>query len=598
MRVLGDLLWSALPCAVTLAFLPGWSFYYDVIPKAAVLLFSTGLLCLWAAWRHEVITLAWTSRAARWNVLIAAAAILMLCIATLSSPLVSLAWAGSEWRRLGALEWSAILVAAVLASGYRMPLLRGLCAAGILAACYGTGQYFGWDPWLDPSGYHFGEGAFQIVRPPGPLGHSNYLAAFLLWPVFCGVGLWRKERWLGTISVVTGIVGIVLCGSRGALAGLLVGGILLLVLERPRIRPLLTGLAIAAVLGGAFYLSPLGERLRARAFWIGEDATGGSRLLMWRDSLHMGMQRPLTGFGPEAFATEFPLFQSAELSRQFPDFYHESPHNMFLDAFVAQGILGVLLWVAWIGLGFWAAKGALRGPERPLAVALLCGLAASVVAHQFAVLVIPTASAMMLGIGLLVSLDRTPARTRRLPRPLATVFCIALAGLFFYQGRRLLLADRALEQVRQAGSESAGELWRGTKDSGVSANLYLSRRWTAEATRATSAIEKLRWAQIAGEAALAATQDLEQRQNAWYNLAILQASANNAAGVGQSLRAAIYAAPTWFKPHWTLARLLASTGRIEDARREARLALDLDGSRDAEVIATMEEILRSQGAGK
>lgn len=581
-------MWGALPCVVTLAFLPGVTFYYDVIPKAAALLAGAGLACLWAAAHRDSLASIWTSRWGRWNAVLTLAAILLAVVSALTSSLSPLAWMGSEWRRMGAVEVAAMGVAALLAGGHRGAVMRGLCVSGILAASYGCAQYFGWDPWIDPSGYHFGEGAFQIVRPPGPMGHSNYLAAFLLWPVFCAAAVWRENRWLGGMATLTGVVCILLCGSRGALAGLLAGALVLAALQRPRLRTGARAAAIAAIFAGAFYLSPYGERLRARVFWIGEDSAGGSRLPMWRDGLRMGLERPLTGYGLDTFATEFPLHQSADLSRRFPDFYHESPHNLFLDALISHGVPGVLLWLAWIGLGTCAASRTLREPH---ASALLAGLAAAVVAHQFAVLVIPTAFALLLGLGMLTRFDEPLPR-----KPLSfawAVLCVALAALFLFQAQRLIRADAALAQVQHADSATAGELWRATQGSGVSANLYFSRRWTADATRATTAIEKLRWTQIAGEAALAATLDLEQRQNAWYNLAILQAAAGNARGVEQSLRAAIAAAPTWFKPHWTLARLLASLGRAAEARTEARLALDLNGPRDAEVIATMEEILRS-----
>jgi O-antigen ligase len=588
-----------LPCVVALAFLPGWTFYYDVIPKAVAVLLGAAALSVCAAWNREFPTLVWTSHAVRRNALLALAALLILGIATVNSPLVPLAWQGSTWRHLGATIQFAIVISAFLAGAFarsaanRLALLRGLCAAGMLAALYGIAQYFGWDPWLDASGYHFGEGAFQIVRPPGPMGHSNYLAAFLLWPVFCGAALFRSDRWLSLVTIFTGVVAIILCGSRGALFGLATGAVLLAWFQRPRIRTVLSLFAVATVLLAAFYASPFGERLRARVFWIGEDAAGGSRLLLWRDSLRMGLTRPLTGFGPDTFAAEFPAFQSAELSRKFPDFYHESPHNMFLDAFVGQGLPGILLWCAWIAVGVHAARRALPGPHRTIAAGLLAALTASVAAHQFAVFVIPTEFVMLLGIVLLVSLDDSPtAPHAKLPR-LVSLGAILVAVLFAIPAVRLFRADIALARVRYADSVTAGALWRKTNESPVQADLYLSRQWTANAVNATTAIDKLRWAQIAGEAALAATRDPEQRQNAWYNLAILQAAANDAAGVEHSLRFAIAAAPTWFKPHWTLARLLATTGRLPDARQEARLALDLNGNRDAEVIATMGEILRS-----
>jgi hypothetical protein len=205
---------------------------------------------------------------------------------------------------------------------------------------------------------------------------------------------------------------------------------------------------------------------------------------------------------------------------------------------------------------------------------------------------------LFLGIGLLVGLDDPERAAPTLARPWVAAPCIALAALFLFYAQRLQRADFALSTVQQANPDSAAQLWRATNGSGVAADLYFSRRWTVDALQARTANDKLRWAQLAGEAAVAATRNPEQQQNAWYNLAILQASANNATGVEQSLRAAIAAAPTWFKPHWTLARLLATTGRMEEARREAAIALDLNGHHDAEVIATMEEILRSAAPRK
>ena len=63
--------------------------------------------------------------------------------------------------------------------------------------------------------------------------------------------------------------------------------------------------------------------------------------------------------------------------------------------------------------------------------------------------------------------------------------------------------------------------------------------------------------------------------------------------LGMARGHAIASAPNWFKPHWALARLLYSTGRTGEARQEAALALDLDGRKDAEVVRTTSEIVRS-----
>ena len=68
-------------------------------------------------------------------------------------------------------------------------------------------------------------------------------------------------------------------------------------------------------------------------------------------SLRWAARRPL-GYGPEVFTAAFPRFESAALARAYPDFLHESPHNIFLDAWVSQGIPGLLILAGfcWIGL--------------------------------------------------------------------------------------------------------------------------------------------------------------------------------------------------------------------------------------------------------
>jgi hypothetical protein len=98
--------------------------------------------------------------------------------------------------------------------------------------------------------------------------------------------------------------------------------------------------------------------------------------------------------------------------------------------------------------------------------------------------------------------------------------------------------------------------------------------------------------QQALEMGIRALSTAEDRQNAWYNLAILRAGNNDAPGVEAALRNAIACSPNWFKPHWTLAQLLARTGHPEEALSQARLAVQLDGGHDAEVTETWNALQR------
>jgi len=602
---------AGIVIAIPLALAPGLFFYYDVTPKAGILLAATAILLLWTAWKPKTSVVFWTSRFGRWNGVLTAAFILLTVVAAANSPSVSLAWNGSNWRRWGAVEQIPTVVCALLIASIarsappnRLLILRALCGAGLVAAVYGVLQYFGVDPLLSASTYVVGEGSYQIVRPPGSLGHSDYFAAFLLWPVFAGTALWlvdsRAGRCLGAAAMFTGVAALVLSGSRGALLGLFTGAAILVWQWRPQIRLIATSLAIIAAVAAAFYLSPAGARLRARAFWISEDPTGGARLLLWRDSARMSAGRLSTGFGPDTFVAEFPQYQSAELARAYPDFYHESPHNMFLDALTGQGAGGVVLLTIWIAIG--VAAGLKASPDmRPVAGALLAGLGASVVAQQFVVFVIPTAFLFFLGIGLLNGLEPRGSATISMPLRAATALCSAVAAVFLaVTAYRLVAADVTLARLRaslDAGNRSqAALLWESAKTqraAGVTADLYFSRRWADAASKTQDPLEKLRLSALVIDAARLATTIPEQRQNAWYSLAQLAAAMNDSKTVESSLRAAILAGPQWFKPHWALARLLYSTGRTDEARKEAALALDLDGHKNAEVVETMTEIVRS-----
>ena len=95
---------------------------------------------------------------------------------------------------------------------------------------------------------------------------------------------------------------------------------------------------------------------------------------------------------------------------------------------------------------------------------------------------------------------------------------------------------------------------------------------------------------MANLASVRATHDPEQRPNALYNYAAFAAIRNDAPAAERSLRAAIEVSPNWFKPHWTLARLLAATGRVTEARREAARALELDGGKNPETAATLAQL--------
>ncbi len=597
------LLQAAVIGLIALIVTPGYLFYFDVTAKVVVLLAGAAVALMWGALRPP---------AHRWFSLLLLLNLVSLGISSALSEKPALAFFGTNWRRFGAAPQAAILIFAWLVcqsvagrpDGVRT-ILRGVAASGAVAALYGIAQYFGWDPFLPKAAYHIGEGIWMIVRPPGTLGYVSYFATWLLGVTFLGVALSHIEtsvvwRWIGIAAAALSTFAMLLTGTRAAILGLAAGIAFWLYRKGFRLsRRVVAGAAAVALALGAFYFSPPGWRMRSRTRWFIEDPWGGARPALWRDSVRMGLARLPTGYGPEVFTATFPRFESKPLARAYPDFLHESPHNIFLDALVSQGLPGLLILGALCVLG-------LKKSREPGTVWIGASLAAGIVAQQFTVFTVPTAVMLYTTVALAVGLscvrpaspspqNRARGLMLRAAAAPAAIALLYLAVRFTVADRELALAQRDLDsgQVEAAMTHyDSHERWRLP---GTSADLWYSRAMLNVAIKTTHPAVRYQAFAQAGAAALRATQQAEDPFNAWYSLSELYALKNDSRQTESSLRAAIAASPNWFKPHWALAQLLRLESRMDEAESEAAQAADLNAGKHPEVAGTLAEI-RAQRA--
>ncbi|MBE0658271.1 MAG: O-antigen ligase family protein [Bryobacteraceae bacterium] len=582
MAILAPVVLVLLPLLI----LPGTLFYYDVTPKAAVLLLGTaaGLICFDA--NASAMRMLLATRYGRWFAALLGCQLVSLILSTAASTNPALSAGGTNWRRYGLITQTALALFALMLAGHfslnpRLVVraLRATAVVASVAAVYGILQYFGWDPLLPAESYQAGEGEFAIVRPPATFGHAAYFATYLLFGLFAAISLRQEDRWLSRLAIVLIPMAILLSGTRAALLGLLAGLVTLMALARPRLRTV--ALVAALALGGvaALLLTPAGKRLEARVHWSVDDARGGARLLLWRDSLRMGVSHWMVGTGLETFGNSFPAWESKELARQYPDFFHESPHNMFLDVLNAQGVPGLLVWVGLCVLPLLSIR---REP------ALGAGWVAALVSLQFSSPTVATALGLLCLAAAMVRGQKNPAgfdsATRRRLTPGILAIGLAMTGLM------LVMTDLHLQRVKSSldagrGEDAAAAYRQASRWAlpGGNAGIYYSRRMAVLG----------RWPD-ALEAARRTVQTAEDRQNAFYNLAVIQAAVNDATGVESSLRAAIGNAPNWFKPRWTLAQILALQGRFDEAEREGAIAADLAGGRHPEVGEALSKIRQSK----
>ncbi len=598
------ILLGAILALVPLLITPNHHFFFDVTPKASVLLAGASAALLLSMRASGGLRALASCRPGRWFCALLFAGIAWLPVATLLSVDRPLSISGTNWRRFGLPAQMALLLLALVAASWiagrparTRPLLRTISVAGCIAALYGILQYFGWDPWQPGNAYRAGEAQFTIVRPPSTLGHAGYFATWLLYPVFASAGLALAEkqrfwRMIGVASASAGSFAIVLSGTRSALIGLVFGGAILAWWMRGRISRRLVTILLAAAVLASFYFSPPGAMVRNRVHWIGEDLRGGARLWLWRDTLRMVMRRPFAGYGPETFTEAFPSFQSAAVARAYPDFYHESPHNVLLDALAQSGIPGLAIAVGLAAVAIISGGRIGTDESKALAVSLIAGG----LSLQFTAPVIPVALYAGLIAGILIALRAPPPEctkpsARRWPIRLGFL-CLSMVLAAF--SVRWWVADSMLR--RAAGALDRGEVrsaaaeFRRASAWGANSDLWYSRRMLLAAQSTPDPAARLLAWREALAAATRAASHAEDRQNARYNLAAFYASQNDFRGTEENLRAAIALAPVWYKAHWMLARVLQSEGRLAEAEEEARIAADLNGGKDAEVARTYEAI--------
>jgi O-antigen ligase len=579
---------------IALILTPGLLFYFDVTPKVVAFLVSTAILLVW----HASSSGARLPRVFSAGLLLAA---ISLGLSTVFSANPALSLFGTNWRRFGAVvQASVLLFAWIMAqslAGRRERIriiLRGIGVATFLMAMYGIAQYWGWDPILPASAYHIGEGLWTIVRPPGTLGYVSYFATWLLMASFLSLALAEEEpargwRWFAWATAAIALIAMVLTGTRAAILGLALGAAVSVWGRGFRVSRRIAAAGFVVLLAGAaFYFSPMGWQMHSRARWFAEDPWGGARPLLWRDSLRMGLKRPVAGYGPEVFTAAFPRFESKDLAKAYPDFAHESPHNIFLDALVGQGLPGLIALALMSIAGLWAAWRAQR-------LWLVAAIAAGILSQQFTVFTVPTAMIFYATIALAVgAVAQSVERHYKTAWLVAAALTAAALGLIAV---RVTVADHALADAKHAidaGNAAASiqhyaiyDRWRLP---GTAADLWYSRALLDAARKTPDPRMRVVVLAQAGTAGLRATRTAEDPFNAWYTVAMLYAVQNNAEGAEKSLRSASAAHPNWFKPHWTLAQLLHMQNRMEEAHAEAALAAELDGGKHNEVRRTMEEI--------
>ena len=171
---------------------------------------------------------------------------------------------------------------------------------------------------------------------------ANFFASFMaaMLPLI-GVQLLRSKNWglriLCIISAAFTANAVVLCRSRGALVGILMGGMSAVVMAPKRFRK---KIAIGLILGamGGLYITDQQFLERISTIIVSEgqerDESAGSRLRLWAAGMQMVYDHPF-GIGVGNW------YQT--IGSYIPEYAGKDSHNTYVKCIAEMGILGFLV---------------------------------------------------------------------------------------------------------------------------------------------------------------------------------------------------------------------------------------------------------------
>jgi O-antigen ligase len=310
--------------------------------------------------------------------------LLIFVVVGIVSSLLALDPAESITKLFILLSAAALLIATLRVCVDRERLLvvvGGALAALILCGGQGVLEYL--------SGEHGQFGVVQngvvIGRIQGSFGHPNQYAGFLAALIPLAVAtLFTKRapralRWMGALGIAVGVPALIWSYSRGALAGIIAGPIIWLIVVRPRV-------AVIAAISLALLVYLFAPGVIRQRF---QSTSGGEveiRSDIWAAALDIYGEHPVFGAGVNDFsvayarlptvpagATQRRLLQGEELL--IP------PHaqNLYLNILAEEGTVGILAFLLFAGAAIGRAFVGSRSDD-PLTRNVCMGIGAGMLA--------------------------------------------------------------------------------------------------------------------------------------------------------------------------------------------------------------------------
>lgn len=185
----------------------------------------------------------------------------------------------------------------------------------------------------------------KTIRMPSFLENPNNLGAYSILAFFIVIMLLITSKkviykiFYG-LSTALLLINIMFSQSRNALIAIVIGAFIIAVLYDKRF------IILSFILPAIFFIIP---SIRSRVFQIFDMSQNSSRFKIWNIDWLIIKDHPLAGIGYENFSVQYPLYTAHN-----PNFIVENgyiaihPHNIFLKIQTELGIIGTVLFIAFI----------------------------------------------------------------------------------------------------------------------------------------------------------------------------------------------------------------------------------------------------------
>jgi O-antigen ligase len=278
-----------------------------------------------------------------------------LYVTVQQSPEMLAGYASDEAHRVGYLYLQLVaLVGTAIAAGY---VLKDRRPGPFLAMCIASACFAAFLAISVPDNQASSGPLAGLItqtddgtRAVGPFGNPNYFGHFLAAAIALAIA-WSvvaRDRWQRWVLVVAAFVigyGLTLSLSRGAIAAML-AGILVLAFARSRalgVALVVVGLAAVLVIYPAFIQWRL-ENLDGSATgsaYLALEASDSSRLDAVLAGPQLFLTAPLFGIGFGQYSEQSSQFTSQHFSI--------GSHNWYMSVLAEQGLVGAVLWLLLLG---------------------------------------------------------------------------------------------------------------------------------------------------------------------------------------------------------------------------------------------------------